>query len=55
VGLSALADVVAELGGRITLHSEPGNGTTLTFRFDDPMRQHTTVRRPRSSLVPQFI
>ena len=55
VGLSALAEVVAELGGRITVHSEPGNGTTLTFRFDDPMRQHATVRRPRSSLVPQFI
>jgi two-component system, chemotaxis family, sensor kinase CheA len=55
VGLSALAEVVAELGGGITVHSEPGNGTTLTFRFDDPMRQHATVRRPRSSLVPQFI
>ena len=55
VGLSALADVVAELGGRIAVDSEPSRGTTMTFWFPEAVIAHTRERqRARSSLIPQF-
>jgi len=55
VGLSALAEVVIELGGEVSVKSEAGRGTTLTFWFAAPMRQSSARLRPRSSLVPHFV
>ncbi len=56
VGLAALADVVRELGGRISVESTPGTGTTFTFTFEDHAspRALTAPRSRESSLVPQF-
>ena len=55
VGLSALAEVVHDLGGTIEVRSEPGRGTSMTFRFADHVRAALVgARRLRSSLVPQF-
>jgi signal transduction histidine kinase len=36
VGLSALAEVVRELGGTLQLESEPGQGTCLSLSLPDP-------------------
>lgn len=36
IGLSAVAAAVHDLGGSIELDSEPGQGTTLRFRFSNP-------------------
>jgi HPt (histidine-containing phosphotransfer) domain-containing protein len=36
VGLSALAEVVRELGGALQLESEPGQGTCLSLSLPDP-------------------
>ena len=34
VGLSLLEDLVAQSGGRLTVDSAPGRGTTVTWRCD---------------------
>lgn len=55
VGLAALAQAVAELGGALRVDSERGRGTQLTLRF--PERPTRALRRPRSrnsSLIPRF-
>jgi two-component system chemotaxis sensor kinase CheA len=56
VGLAALAEVVREMGGEISVRSEPGQGTTMSFRFDEKLSSMIASRRhPRSSLMPQFV
>ncbi len=56
VGLSALAEVVAQLGGEIHVHSQIGAGTTVTFTFDEAASQRPAngPRARLSSLIPQF-
>jgi signal transduction histidine kinase len=39
VGLSALAEVVRELGGTLQLESEPGQGTCLSLSLPDPHQE----------------
>ena len=34
VGLSLLEDLVVQSGGRLTVDSEPGRGTTVTLEMD---------------------
>jgi signal transduction histidine kinase len=46
VGLAAVRDACAELGGRIEVISEPGLGTRFRFLFDE-----TDARDPRSDLA----
>jgi len=58
VGLSALRQVVHELGGTIAVTSRPGGGTLFELRFEERRAAATAsdwARRPRSSLVPAFI
>jgi two-component system, chemotaxis family, sensor kinase CheA len=56
VGMAALAEVVAQLGGEVSVTSERGRGTTVTFTFDEAASQRVGVgpRSRLSSLVPQF-
>ena len=55
VGLSLLEDLVAQSGGRLTVDSAPGAGTTVTLevRRDDPRparrRPRRDPRRPRAA------
>jgi signal transduction histidine kinase len=57
VGLAALAQVVAQLGGEIGVESAPGRGTTVSFAFDEAASELPGPGpRPRtSSLLPQFV
>lgn len=60
VGLAALAEVVSELGGRLSVESEQGRGTTMIFTFEDHAstrgvtapRSRERWRRARSSSPP---
>jgi signal transduction histidine kinase len=56
VGLAALAEVVAQLGGEVSVESTAGRGTTVIFTFDEAASQRVGVgpRSRLSSLVPQF-
>lgn len=49
VGLAALADVVAELGGTVDVRAERGRGTTRAFRFPQPGRP--VIRNRASALL----
>jgi two-component system chemotaxis sensor kinase CheA len=58
VGLSALRQIVHELGGAIAVTSRSGGGTTFELTFEEGRAAATAqlwARRPRSSLVPAFI
>jgi two-component system chemotaxis sensor kinase CheA len=58
VGLSALRQVVRNLGGTIEVESSPGKGTTFRFTFDESVASRAatpslSVRRT-ASLLPRF-
>jgi len=48
VGMAALREAVVLLGGTLALDSQPGQGTTLRFRF--PEREAVAVRQPPATL-----
>lgn len=53
VGLAALTDIVAELGGAVDARAERGRGTTRTFRFPQPSRP-VIRNRANPLIVGQF-
>jgi two-component system, chemotaxis family, sensor kinase CheA len=58
VGLSALRQIVHELGGSIAVRSRAGDGTMFELAFEERRATATAqvwARRARSSLVPAFI
>jgi HPt (histidine-containing phosphotransfer) domain-containing protein/two-component sensor histidine kinase len=58
VGLSALRQIVHELGGAIAVTSRTGGGTLFELTFEERRATATAgvwARRARSSLVPAFI
>jgi HPt (histidine-containing phosphotransfer) domain-containing protein/two-component sensor histidine kinase len=58
VGLSALRQIVHELGGAIAVSSRTGGGTIFELTFEERRAAATAqvwARRARSSLVPAFI
>jgi HPt (histidine-containing phosphotransfer) domain-containing protein/signal transduction histidine kinase len=58
VGLSALRQIVHELGGGIAVTSRTGGGTIFELTFEEQRAAATAqvwARRARSSLVPAFI
>jgi two-component system, chemotaxis family, sensor kinase CheA len=56
VGMAALRQVVAELGGTIEVESVPSQGTTFRFIMDERRSANTNShRRARASLMPNLV
>jgi two-component system chemotaxis sensor kinase CheA len=53
VGMGALRAAVEELGGRISVSSEPGRGTTLELRWPRGSTRHAAPRRSERARDPE--
>jgi hypothetical protein len=55
VGLSAVREMMAKLGGTIELTSQPGKGTQLRFLMPQSMLFDDPAARPsRSTMAPRW-